>query len=295
MTPSRHVNDGSTRPPRLAIYGNQWAMGELPRWPNQHPWSFQETLDRMVAAGFAGIQADLNMRGVAADCGLRFATSGRINTPDAAAPLIGGARDAGADCITLHVGWGLESDAEIDALLDAVHAAAAKYDLPAYIETHRATIAQDLWRIGQFVARRREVRFNGDFSHLYCGGEVVYPGFAQVLPHFVPVLERVCFLHGRISNGESIQVDVGEEREHPQHAHVQNFQRLWESSMRHWLARSRPGDILPFAPELGPPSSGYSITYRDDDGTVVEISDRWAQTLLLKRLAEECWCRVAGP
>src|SRR5579862_2278158 len=76
----------------------------------------------------------------------------------------------------------MEADAEVDALIDSVNEASARYDLPAYVETHRATAAQDLWRIQQLIRRRPDVRFNGDFSHLYCGGEVVYPGFDQCGP-----------------------------------------------------------------------------------------------------------------
>ncbi|MFI5380802.1 MAG: sugar phosphate isomerase/epimerase family protein [Tepidisphaerales bacterium] len=289
MSAPRHVNDGSTRPPRLAIYGNEWAMGELPQWPHDRAWSFEETADRMVAAGFHGIQAGIGNRMLVESRGLRFATSGRVNTPAEVGPHVKAAADAGADCTTLHAGWGMESDAAVDALLDAVNEASARHGLPAYIETHRATIAQDLLRIQQFIWRRPEVRFNGDFSHLYCAGEVCYPGFENVRDHFRPILERVCFFHGRISNGESMQIDVGDGRDN---AHVRNFQWLWETGMGHWLARARPGDILPFAPELGPPSSGYSITFTDSAGRVAEISDRWAQTLVLKRLAEECWAQA---
>ncbi len=285
-----HVNDGSIRPPRLAIYGNEWAMGELPRWPHKRPWSFEEVAQKMVAAGFEGIQASLGKKKQVESLGLRFATSGRVNTPAEVEPHIKAAADAGADCTTLHAGWGMESDSEIDAMIDAINGASARFNVPAYIETHRATLAQDLWRITQFVGRRPDVRFNGDFSHLYCGGEVTYPGFQKVRDHFRPVLERVCFLHGRVSNGESMQIDVGDGEGN---VHVPHFRWLWETSMRHWLSRARPGDILPFAPELGPPSSGYSISFMDGAGQCAEISDRWTQTLVLKRLAEECWAEAA--
>ncbi len=57
-------------------------------------------------------------------------------------------------------------------------------NLPAYIETHRATIAQDTyWRITQAIGRRLDVRFNGDFSHLYCGNEIIYPTFDAFRHH----------------------------------------------------------------------------------------------------------------
>ena len=46
---------------------------------------------------------------------------------------------------------------------------------------------------------------------------------------------------------------------------------------------AKPGDVLPFCSELGPP--GYAIT--DLSGN--EISDRWQQSLVIKRLAEEAF------
>ena len=50
--------------------------------------------------------------------------------------------------------------------------------------------------------------------------------------------------------------------------------------MAGWLKRAGKGDVLPFRIELGPPD--YAI--RDLSGR--EISDRWAQTLVFRTLAE---------
>ena len=44
-----------------------------------------------------------------------------------------------------------------------------------------------------------------------------------------------------------------------------------------------PGDVFPFASELGPPR--YAITLPDGR----EFSDRWEQSLVMKRLAEQAW------
>lgn len=70
----------------------------------------------------------------------------------------------------------MEDDDEAARLIDAVLNASVRYDVPLYVETHRATIFQDLWRAVQFVARFPELRFNGDFSHWYTGLEMVYGG-----------------------------------------------------------------------------------------------------------------------
>jgi len=286
MKAPRNVHDGSTQPPRLAVYGNTWGLLELPKLPRSREWSFEEKLDRLVEAGFHGLQAGPGEAEQIRASGLRYCSSGRINLPADADHAVKEAAHVGADCLTVHAGWGMETDAEIDALVGAILNASEKHRCPVYIETHRATLAQDIFRIVELTKRIPEVRFNGDFSHLYCGQEMGYRGFATTRHYVTPILQRTSFFHGRISDGQCMQSDVGDGREN---VHARNFQSLWEEAMGYWLKDAKPGDILPFTPELGPPSSGYSITQRDITGTVVELSDRWQQSLVLKRLAEEAF------
>jgi hypothetical protein len=84
-------------------------------------------------------------------------------------------------------------------------------------------------------------------------------------------------LDGRVSNGEQVQIDIGPSGDNP---HARRFAALWKKVMGSWLKRARPGDVLPFRIELGPPN--YAILDRQGR----EISDRWAQTLVLGTLAE---------
>jgi sugar phosphate isomerase/epimerase len=281
-----NVNDGSNDPPKLRVYANGWGLLELPRLPREKSWTADERLDRIADAGFAGLQADAKYLDGLKRRGLRFCTSARVSVLNDVDPAIRKASESGAECITLHVGWGMESDAETDALVDAVLASAHGHRIPAYIETHRATITQDLWRTCELARRIPEVRFNADLSHYYCGCEMGYQGFDTTIGYLEPILARTGFFHGRISDGQCMQVDVGDGREN---VHARNFVRAWRRGMELWLRGARRGDVLIFAPELGPPSSGYSITTRDPAGQVIELSDRWKQSLVLKRLAEEAF------
>ena len=281
-----NVNDGSANPPRLVAYGNNWGLLELPQLPHEKPWSFDEIVDRMIAGGFGGYQGGTGQGDAVRSKGLRFSVGTRISTAAEANDTVKAAADDGADSVAAHAGWGLEDDAEMDAIVYAILEASANYKVPVYIETHRATITQDIWRTVQLVKRIPEIRFNGDFSHFYTSHEMTYQGFDNVRKHLVPILERVGFFHGRIGNGECMQVDVGDGTTNP---HAVNLKSLWTESMGYWKLSARPGDILPFAPELGPPSSNYSITYTAADGRVTELSDRWQQSAVLKRLAEEAF------
>ena len=98
----------------------------------------------------------------------------RINTPADADTVAAKHAARGDVCITVHVGWGLENDDESFRLVEAILSASDRHHLPIFIETHRATITQDLWRTVQITKQFPEVRFNGDFSHYYCGQELVY-------------------------------------------------------------------------------------------------------------------------
>jgi hypothetical protein len=273
------------------VYGNEWGLAELPPRPAA-AWSFEEMLDRLGAAGFAGLQAGAERGARVRAHGLRFAAAGRINTSAEADDVVARAADAGADFVTVHLGWGNEDDAGIDALIDAVLAAGGRRRLPVYPETHRATVFQDIWRTTRAIARRPALRFNGDFSHYYCGQEMGYRGFEHTRRDLEPILSRVACLHGRVSDGQCMQASVLDPYNQ---LHVENFRWLWRETFRHWRRQALPGALFPFIPELGPPSSGYALTMPGADGARVELTDRWAETLALKAIAEESFQASAQP
>lgn len=280
MIPS--LNDGSRRPPRIAVYGNEWGLLELPRGAAT-PWTFDECLDQLAAAGFDGCQAHAGKGDQVRAHGLRFAASGRANTPADVARVVAPAADDGAEAFTIHLGWGMETDAEIDALVEAVLAAGQRHRMPVLPETHRATAFQDIWRTCRTLERFPTLRLNGDFSHYYCGQEMGYRGFATSRDYLRPILGRTAFIHMRVSDGNRMQCDLTDPKLSP---HLENFRWLWREVFTRWKTAARPGDLLPFTPELGPPSSGYSLTLPGPDGTRIEPADRWRDTLALKALAE---------
>lgn len=248
-------------------------------------------LQAVCDAGYDGVQfvqpLDRALRNEAQAMGLAVCGSGRVNTPDEADPLAKEAREEGMECLTLHVGWGTESNDEVAALIRAVLEASAKYSVPLYPETHRATIFQDPWRAVHFLAQFPELEFNGDFSHWYTGTEMVYGGFENKLEFIRPILGRIAFLHGRIGNPGCMQVDIGDGsvEERP---YVRHFRALWTESFRGFLRRRPSADSFCFTPEL----LGAEIYYaRVFDGR--EESDRWQQSLVLARIARECFEEAA--
>ena len=103
--------------------------------------------------------------------------------------------------------------------------------------------------------------------------------------HLAPLLARTALIHGRISNGQSIQVST-EDR----FAFTPLIQSLWRKAMNLWLTDA-PGDaVFIFEPELGPPP--YS--YLDSHGA--ETFNRASESRSLTQFAREAWAAAhTGP
>lgn len=276
-----------TRDGQLCCLMNLLALNTLPSDSAGPQGTFQNRLETVRAAGFAGVQfADPSTADELVVCralNLRIAASGRVNSPSDADTLAEQWAGNGFECATLHAGWGLENDDEAFRLIDSILKASLRWKIPLFIETHRATICQDMWRTVQFVRHFPEMRFNGDFSHWYAGQEMVYGGFDRKFAFIQPVLERVRFLHGRISTPGCIQVTI-EADAIAAPEYVVHFRQLWTACFRAFLQDSLAGNSIYFAPELLGPGIYYARRFRER-----EEGDRWQQSLVLKEMAEQCF------
>jgi len=291
---SRFFNDGSGGAPHLRIYLNLDNLVDLRPdtiWPGLEGLPRYQ---RLKEDGFEGVQLTIDPPLAGAPlphCGLD-----RINTPAEADTIAAAHADRGDQCITVHVGWGLEDDSEILRLVEAVLTASDKHRLPIFIETHRATITQDVWRTVQITKEFPEVRFNGDFSHYYCGLELVYGDWDTKLAFMEPIFERVGFLHARIASPGCIQVPI--DPAGPT-SYLRHFKELWTRAMLGFLRNAGPGDVLIFAPELLASTHFYARVFPNASGQFVEESDRYAQALIYKDLAHACFAeaqlRLAAP
>jgi hypothetical protein len=296
-TMSRFFNDGSGAAPRLSVYLNLANLVDLRHgtvWPG---FTGLPCYERLKSDGFEGVQLITDDPALAGaplpHCGL-----GRINTPAEADAVAARHAERSDRCLTVHVGWGLEDDDEISRLVESILSASVKYSLPIFIETHRATITQDLWRTVKITTKFPEVRFNGDFSHCYCGQELTYGDWNSKLAFMEPIFERVGFLHGRIASSGCMQVPVDANLSaRPLQAHgtldyLDHFKELWTAAMLGFLRSAIPGDVLIFAPELLGSKHYYARLFPDASGQLVEESDRYAQALLYKDLARVCFAEA---
>jgi hypothetical protein len=260
-------------------------------------FSYSAMLDAIQDAGYQGVQfGDAHPPAAIADCvqrGLGMSQFREIRVPADADPAAASLAEQGAECGAVHVGFGLEDDTEAAHLIEAILTAEQKHKVPIYVETHRATLTQDIWRTVQFARRFPELRFNGDFSHWYTGQEMVYGSFDSKLAFIQPVLNAVRYMHGRIGNPGCIQVNIGDGNP-AQYPYVGHFKRLWTAAFSGFLASAKPTDFISFVPELLAPDIYYARVFPNSNGEFVEESDRWQQSLLLVDIARECFANAGN-
>lgn len=279
----KNTNDGSNNEPSLRIDINYNTCDELPSLSIGPKGNDREKHEAIAKAGFQGIQdGDPQL---CKELNLQLTAHARINKVGDLDALMPVWKNNNYNCATIHLGWGMETDAEMDALVQYVLDTSVKYNFPIYIETHRATITQDLFRTVELTKRFPEVRFNGDFSHWYTGQEMVYGGIENKWDFIQPVFDRVRFMHGRIGNPGSIQVDVKDKNAD----YVQHFKEMWKRSFLGFLKSAKPGDYICFTIELLKSEIFYERTIYNQDGHEIEEGDRWQQALLYKEIIKECW------
>ena len=282
-------NDGSQNPPRLRVQHSLWSLLGLPlNGPEE--WTLMEKFERVKEAGFEAVECWLDEsdeqrhKDALHAAGLRLVLGHHPQTLEDTRRTIEQAKRLNADFVFAQplTPYTPLPDAVI-FLRDAVKIA-QDHGLPLFVETHRGNIPETLNQALALIELMPEVRLTGDLSHFVLTGEFYGWEDEQAIERLDPILQRVSHLHGRISNGEQVQVDVGDGSGET----AQFFVRLWARAISHWRKDAGPGDVFPFASELGPPR--YAITL--PDGT--EFSDRWAQSLVMKQLAEQAWELSAG-
>lgn len=109
-----------------------------------------------------GAWADIRRAGLV-PCGMA-----RIRQPAEAIGLAHAHQDEGLDFTTLHAGTGFESDADMDRLASAIIDASSRTGYALHVETHRATMTQDIKRTIDLLSRFPELPdYSGFFTLVY--------------------------------------------------------------------------------------------------------------------------------
>ncbi|GAA0276056.1 sugar phosphate isomerase/epimerase [Cryptosporangium japonicum] len=261
----------------LSVFQSLWAMEDLP-WRSAQPWTLAERVERIASAGFAGLAVDLGAREAPAAAELAPLLSGLRSAvftflPDDAAldAALAYADTIGAELV---VGCGQVFPGDVGTAADIVRGWLRRAGgTPFQLETHRYTLTNDLGFTVSLLDAVPELTLAVDLSHYVVGNELPDAPDPRVESLIGRVLARAGSLQGRIATRGQVQVSPS----FPQHRDTaERFRRWWTAGMR-----SYTGDDLMFCCELG--TVPYAITGPDG----AQISDRWADALLLKSWAEE--------
>ena len=279
---TRDTDDGA---PRLLAGISFLTPSELPDWSRGPHGDITDIYAAVRQAGYESIQTLKPEAALAA--GLVPTGIARIfDDIDQMRDVARHWRDAGCDCTTVQLGTGFESDDDMARLAEALLDIAEVEKHPLYLETHRATMTQDIKRTLDLVSRFPELRFNGDFGHWYIGHELPYGDMEMKFERMRPIFERTRFLHLRVSSGAFGQLMASDPVEAQ---HLGFYRRMWTEAFRGFLVAARPGDYFAAHPELLPPRTGYPAMIAGADGVPREACDRWTEAAFLIEVARECF------
>lgn len=193
-------------------------------------------------------------------------------------PALALARRTRAIAINCHVRTPHLTHEESAELARALIQRGADAGIPLYFETHRGCITQDLYRTSRLVEAVPDMRFTLDVSHYVVCEEVPGP-VARLAPLLDPILDRVEMIHGRVSNGQQIQVPAVQATGELEQGYI----AFWTEAMRRWRMRKPAGSSLIFTPELGPPP--YAVLTPEGK----EVSNRLEQSANIWQMAQTAW------
>lgn len=280
-------NEGTGAAPRLRIGHSLWSLIKLPM-NAEVEWTIDEKFERVKKAGFEVVECWLSdenereMKEALDRHGLGLVLGHRPFSVQDVRTTVERAVRLGADFVFAQPANAFAALDDVVAIVTEGRKIANDNGIPLFVEIHRNNFTENIPQTLQLIKRVPDIRITADLSHLVVVGEFYGWKEEGAVNRLMPILERTSHLHGRISNGEAVQVDVGDGSGDT----AQFFVMLWQTAMEHWLRGAGPGDVFPFTSELGPPR--YAITTPDGN----EFSDRWVQSLVMKKLAEQAWAQA---
>ena len=274
---------------QLRVLQSLWAMER--RVPGTAEWPLHTQLEMIRDAGFDGAGVRFvdsvfaaEATGFLRDHGLIWQAQCYPSSVDALKPVLDLAARLGADHINLQPDVRPTRIEPCIPLLEGWRRLADQSGIAVHVETHRDRMTTDLLFTLRLLDCFPDLRLTADVSHYLVGREFAWPvdDANHALMH--RILDNSWGVHGRIASREQVQISLG----FPQHqGWVGLFLGWWAYAIRSWRRRAPPDAILTFLCELGPPP--YAIT--GPDGT--ELSDRWADALVMKDMVRELWRQIA--
>ncbi len=281
------------RPPlRLEIFQSLWAM-QLRR-PDGVELGDEAVFDKIAGAGFDGVCIDLSVTDMATARRLKpLIVRHGLGCTLTAFParfgdfpaILGLARELEVRYLDVICQIMPLDVASAVPVLFRLMEMADSAGIEMHLETHRNSLSNDMFAMLQILDSVPDLLVSADLSHYVVGREFYLPLPEISQDHIRRILDRAESFQGRIASNQQIQLPLG----FPQHKPwLDLFLDWWETGFRLWRRHraDRPGRVLNFLCELGP--TDYAIT----DAQGWELSDRWADALVLRDHARAIWARL---
>jgi len=274
----------------LAVYQSLWAMER--RRPDGAEWPLRTQLEMIRDAGFDGAGVRFVDPAYAREVtdflranGMTWQAQCYPRSVADLAPVLALVRELGADHINLQPDVRPYRLEDCIPFIEGWRRLADAAGVAVHIETHRDRMTTDLFFTLHLLDCFPDLRLTGDISHYLVGREFAWPVSTENHALMHRILDNCWGLHGRVASREQIQVQLG----FAQHqGWVELFMGWWEYAIRSWRKRAAPDAVFTFLCELGPPT--YAITGADG----YELSDRWAESIVMKDMIRALWDRIAA-
>ena len=275
---------------KLLILQSMWAMENI--LPGGDTLPLPEAVRRIAEHGFAGVTDHFtdrrHVRRLTQELrplGLTAEAQCFPKSVDELQPTLELAAEFGCHHVTIQPDVRTRDKQAALALLRGWQRLAEQVDFPVLVETHRYRLTNDLFFTLELLEELPSLRLVGDLSHYVAGHELpLVEGDPQAEAQLKAIMRHCHAYHGRVSNCEQVQLPISFAQHQPW---LEQYRRLWRWGFANWCERAAPGDSLAFTCELG--TRPYAITGADGQ----DITDRWAESLQLKQLAETIWAEVA--
>jgi len=276
---------------KLLVFQSLWAMERLHR--DGYEPTLEENIARIAETGFDGISAHytnradvLRLHEAISGTGLRIEGVCFPRNVDDLRHTLELAQEFPVSHIDLQADIRPRRVEDCLPLLDGWMRLAEEAGVPIFIETHRNRITSDLPFTLDLLEQRPDLPLLADLSHYLVAREFAFPVEDESQRQIQRILHNAQAFHGRIGSCEQIQIEISFAHHRPW---VDLFLDWWDYGFRDWRSRAPDNAELVFTCELGP--RPYAITDRDGN----DSTDRWAESLLLKTMAQALWAQAAHP
>lgn len=254
------------------------------------PWPLERRIAEVKDAGFDGFNdvATARHRKLAEKHELIIVGSFSSHKPDDFRQLLQQNQDAGAR----HVGvqLGLHDTNTSDAVrlaLRLMHEARA-VGVEAAVEVRRDTCTETPEKLyalvdGYFRITNQLLPIAWDFSHLAVVKHLAPPFWERLLVR-ADLIQRACQFRFRPFNGHHCQVPVTDGRGRLSEE-LDDWLPFVKQTLKLWLQGNQAGREILVIPEMGPVSSGYSLT---------QSPDSWNDAVKLRGVLDQVWKSVGG-